>query len=82
MLIVEGSEVDFVQGFGLPQAQRADVLRAIADNRHVVGDSQHVAGLHFHDDGLVNAADAPRVAEAAPIVRLFVLIAVDKRLLE
>ena len=82
MLIVEGGEVDFVQGFGLPQAQRADVLRAIADNRHVVGDSQHVAGLHFHDDRLVDAADAPRVAEAAPIVRLFVLIAVDKRLLE
>ena len=66
----------------LPQAQGVDHTAAVADHRHIVGDGAHRLTGKGHEDALVIAPHAPRVAEAQPIVGRLHLKAVFKVLPE
>ena len=82
LLLVEEAEVEFLLALRLPQPQRADVVPAQTDDRHVVGHGHHLARAHRHGDGKVVAAHAPGVAPLRPVVRGLHLPAVFKRLAE
>ena len=82
LLVVEEFEVELRQRRALPQAQRADVARAVADDGHVVGDGAHGLVGEGHRHLVRVAAAAPRVAQALPVVGRLVLEAVLERLLE
>ena len=63
VLGIEEGKVDLMEAFSLPETERADILRAEADDRHIIGNSEHIAGLHGNDDGFIRAADRPWIAE-------------------
>ena len=76
VLVVKGVEVQFFLRFALPQTQRIDILRAIADNRHVVRHSQNRMIRKLHLDGMVVPAVSPGITELAPIVSSLALTAI------
>ena len=81
-LIVKEFEIKLRNGFALPQAQSSDVVGLIAKNRHVI---RHRANGHIRkaNGHLVRiAADAPRVAEALPVVRALHLKSIAEGLFE
>ena len=83
VLIVEGVEVQLLLGLALPQAQRAHILGAVADDGNIVGNGQNgmVGELDLH--GVVIAAEGPGIAELRPVVGVLHLTAVGvKALLE
>ena len=91
-------EIEIVRRGGRPQTQRVDRLAAVTDHRSIKWDADQRRGtsrdgpqpsfaqlhrtvdLHFHP--LVRPRRLPRVLAAQPIVRLFVLPAIDGRLFE
>ena len=82
VLIVELRKVEVGQRFGLPQAQGADVLGSVADHRHVIGHCPDLLAGELDELTVLLAADAPRIAEMRPVVRLLALEAVFDGLLE
>ena len=76
VLGVEGVEVQFLLRLALPQAQRADVVGAVAQNGHIVGHGDH--GLVGKGDlhGVLFPAVAPGIAVAGPVVGSLFLVAV------
>ena len=82
VLRVESIEVQFFFGLALPEAERADGRGFVADDGHVIRDA--VDGLvgKADLDGQLVAAVAPRIAVFRPVVGVFTLAAVYKRLLE
>ena len=81
-LRVEGVVVEVLHGLGLPQAQRIDVLRAVAGNRHVIrngADSQ----IRVANDALFFlTANDEGVALFHPRVGMLSLEAIIEKLLE
>ena len=82
LLGVKEVKVKGLDGLRLPQAQGADVVRAIADDRHVIRDGDDGLVGKLDADRLVLAAQAPRVTVAGPIVGLLLLEAALDLLLE
>ena len=82
VLCVERIEVQLLLGFALPETERADGLGVVADDRHIVGYAVDglVGELDFH--GQLIAAVAPGVAVFRPVIGVFTLTVVFKRLLE
>ena len=80
VLRVESIEVQFFFGLAQPEAERANGF--VADDGHVIRDA--VDGLvgKADLDGQLVAAVAPRIAVFRPVVGVFTLAAVYKRLLE
>ena len=79
---VEGVVVEFLDGLGLPQAQGAHVLGAVAGDRDVVGDGAHGQVGVGDDAGALFAAGDEGVALFHPRVRVLGLEAVVEELLE
>ena len=79
---VEGVVVEFLDGLGLPQAKRVDVLRPVAGDRHVVGHRAHMHVSEMDVFGGFFVADDEGVALLHPGVGMLVLEAVVDRLLE
>ena len=79
---VEGVVVELFNGFGLPQAQGAHVLGAVAGDRDVVGDGAHGQVGVGDDAGALFAAGNEGVALLHPRVRVLGLEAVVEELLE
>ena len=71
-----------MHSLSLPQAERVDALTAVADHRHIIRNSHDLLIAEGNLHGFFFAADAPRVAEARPIVRTLSLEAVVEVLLE
>ena len=83
ILIVKGIEVQFFLCFTLPQTQSINILRAVANDRHIVRHGQDRMVGEFHLDGMVIPAVGPGIAKLCPIVGIFLLRAVGiKALLE
>ena len=79
---VEGVVVELFDGFGLPQAQGAHVLGAVAGDRDVVGDGAHGQVGVGDDAGALFTAGDEGVALLHPRVRVLGLEAVVEELLE
>ena len=79
---VEGVVVEFLDGLGLPQAQGAHVLGAIAGDRNVVGNGTHSQVRVGDDAGALFAAGNEGVTLFHPRVRMLGLEAVVEELLE
>ena len=82
VLRVKGIEVQFFLSFALPEAERADRRCLIADDRHIIRDAVDSLVSKFDLDSQLVTAVTPRVAVFGPVVRVFTLAAVYKRLLE
>ena len=82
ILRVEGVEIQLLFGLALPEAERIDRIRSVADDRHVIrhGDDRLVGKIHL--DRELIAPVAPRVTVLRPVVGVLALAAVLKRLLE
>lgn len=82
VLRVKGIEVQFFLSFALPEAERADRRCLIPDDRHIIRDAVDSLVGKFDLDSQLVTAVTPRVAVFGPVVRVFTLAAVYKRLRE
>ena len=81
-MIVKQAEIELLNRLTLPEAQRANVARAISNNRHIIWHSKHLLVRKFYRHNPVVAPAAPGIAKALPIIRLFHLVTIFKGLLE
>ena len=79
---IEGVVVELLQAFRPPQAQRVDVLRAVADDRHVIGDGAHDQVVVAHHPLRLFTADDEGIALLHPRIRVLGLETVGEELLE
>ena len=79
---VEGVVVELLHALGLPQAQGAHVLRAVAGDRHVVGDGAHGQVVVTDDALSLLTTDDEGVALFHPGVGVLGLETVREELLE
>ena len=82
VLIVEFVEVEGGQRLCLPQTQVSDVLGAITDNRQVIRHCTHGLVCKANENCIGIYADAPRIAEARPVIGGLLLEAVLNVLLK
>jgi hypothetical protein len=79
-LLVKQRKIEFLNSLALPEAERADVIRFVAQYRHVVRNGKHILIREPHFDRPVVAPPCPGIALALPVVRFFDLITVSERL--
>ena len=82
VLLVERVEIKLLFGLALPESQRADIFREIADDGRVVGHGQHGLIGEPDPDRVLLAAVAPGIAVFCPVVGRLALGAVLEGLLE
>ena len=82
VLCIELKEIKRIDGFCLPQTQSAYVLSAVSDNRHIIRHSYNSLICKAYCDLVVFVSPAPRITVLCPVVSLFLLEAVNDRLLE
>ena len=82
VLLVELVEVERLDRLCLPQTQVADVLGLVADDRNVVRNRTDGLIAELNQNRIRLGTDAPRIAEAGPVVRGLLLEAVLNVLLE
>ena len=80
--LVEGSKVERLNGFRLPEPERVDDAVAVAEHGHVVGNGAHRLVGEPDEDGVAVHPDAPGIPPLEPVVPFLVLIAVFERLAE
>jgi hypothetical protein len=76
VLGVEGVKIELLFGLALPEAERADGVVLIADDRHVVGHGHDGLVGEFDAHGQLVAAVAPGVAVLGPVVGALALAVV------
>ena len=81
-LLVKQLEIESIDGFRLPEAQRIDPLSAVPNDRHIVRHRIYLLVLKLDQHLFALSPDGPRVAKPLPIVRRLPLESVLKILLK
>ena len=80
--VVESEEVKYIERFSLPQTESIDIIRAVADDSHVIRNSLYSLVCKLYYNGIFFSPYAPRVTETLPVVSYFKLCTISELLLE